>query len=42
MVANKEMKMRNRIESALIVAGSLIVIGGVAIWGAWSLACMAI
>jgi hypothetical protein len=36
------MKMRNRIESALIIATSLITIGGVAIWGAWLMACMAI
>ena len=34
--------MKNRIESALIIAVSLIAIGGVAIWGAWLMASMAI
>tara|TARA_B100000809_G_scaffold255980_1_gene295285 strand:+ start:265 stop:378 length:114 start_codon:yes stop_codon:yes gene_type:complete len=36
------MKMRNKIESTLIIATALTAIGTLAIWGAWLMASMAI
>ena len=37
-----ELKMKDRIEVALIIGTSLVAIGALALWGAWLMACMAI
>jgi len=38
----RELKMKDRIEVALIIGTSLLAIGGIAVWGAWLLASSAI